>query len=233
MERALKQATTCKAALAKFEDCRWGTSIDGYFASIVIPKCEQTFINSYSPEQKLRYEQEIRLCGYEYKRQQGTLYVSEAATCAAETAAKFAARPALANEPMPRASFNCSRAHSPLELAICSDPQLGQADIVLSRAYRPLYNYEKPAQRAALARNELQWLRSLTDKCHLSTGPASEAVRACLREQFELRFTAIDECAIGGDDAVSCLESPDAATGPRPPNTGQSASSDEKQNRRR
>ena len=50
-------------------------------------------------------------------------------------AAKFSAKPELANELAPLASFDCKRAETRLETAICSDKKLAQADIVLGRAY--------------------------------------------------------------------------------------------------
>src|SRR2546430_5919091 len=59
--------------------------------------------------------------------------MSAAALCQMDVAAHYAADPVAASKLAARASFDCAKAQTPLEKAICSDISLGYADIVLSR----------------------------------------------------------------------------------------------------
>ena len=104
---------------------------------------------------------------------------------------------------LPRASFDCNTARTPLEKAICADAKLGRADLVLSRVYKQAMQSLTPDERRALNADERQWMAHLVADCHL-TGAASEKARACAFAAFEARFTAIDECA-GGADMTKCL----------------------------
>jgi uncharacterized protein len=92
-----------------------------------------------------------------------------------------------------QASFDCNKAQSPLEKAICGDPGLGHADLVLERVYADAFKLD-PAHGDALATSERQWLKVLPDKCGLSVRTTRKAAIACLRDQFEERFTAMDSC---------------------------------------
>jgi hypothetical protein len=116
-------------------DCAWGSSADTQLAPIVITKCEKRFFDKLSPAAKEHNGQEMQLCAYEYARQEGTLYMSAAALCQVDIAARFATNPAAASQALGRASFDCDEAQTPLERAICSDIKLGHADSVLSRVY--------------------------------------------------------------------------------------------------
>ncbi len=135
LANSLSHAKSCDEAAKKMWDCAWGSSADTQFAPIVIGKCEKTFFDKLSPTAKKRYEDEMQLCAYEYARQGGTMFMSEAALCQVDVAKEFAAHPAAARKLPSRASFDCHKAKKPLEKAICSDIRLGHADIVLSRVY--------------------------------------------------------------------------------------------------
>ncbi|HXW15375.1 MAG TPA: lysozyme inhibitor LprI family protein [Terriglobia bacterium] len=203
--KALEQAKTCNAAATKMHNCAWGSSLDGYLATIVVSKCEKTFLEKLSPAGKKRYHDEMQLCGYEYARQEGTMYRSAAALCAVDVAARFAAHPEVAGQPLPRASFDCDKAQTALETAICSDETLGHADIVLSRVYARMLQGADKKNKPILVQSEKRWLQSVPAKCALSHTPPSQESLKCVRDEFEQRFTALDSCM----DDPDCVQPAD------------------------
>ncbi len=202
--KALTQAKSCEAAVKKLEDCRWGSSADTQFAPIVIEKCEKTFLNKLSPTAEKHYADEMQLCAYQYARQEGTLSMSEAAMCQVDVAVKTAANPATADQPEARASFDCDKAETPLEKAVCSDIKLGHADIILSRVYSGLVKSANKETRPRLIQEERRWLKEVPRKCGLSSLPMSLPTLNCIRNEFELRFSWLDSCA--DEDASNCLQ---------------------------
>jgi uncharacterized protein len=204
--KALTQAKSCEAAVKKLNDCRWGSSADTQFAPIVIEKCEKTFLNKLSPTAEKHYADEMQLCAYQYARQEGTLSMSEAAMCQVDVAAKIAANPAAADKPEARASFDCDKAETPLDKAICSDIKLGHADIILSRVYSALVKNANKETRPRLIQDERSWLEEVPRKCGLSSFPRSLPTLNCIRNEFELRFSWLASCA--DEDASNCLQSP-------------------------
>jgi uncharacterized protein len=213
--KSLSQANSCSAAVKKLHDCAWGSSADTQFAPIVIAKCEKTFFNKLSSPGKARYGEEMQLCAYEYSLESGTLAMSEAALCQVDVAADFSAHPSLADRPATRASFDCSNAQTPLEKAICSDIKLGHADIILSRVYAVTLKNLHTTDKSVLVQSERQWLHDLPAKCSLSASPASETSLSCIRNEFELRFTALDSCDAEDDGAIAdCLSTGNDDTAP-------------------
>jgi uncharacterized protein YecT (DUF1311 family) len=214
LDKLLTSDPSCAKANARLKACAFGSMADDQFAAIVIQKCEQTFLSSLSPQEKSRYVDERQLCTYEYARQQGTLYISEAALCHADVAANFSAHPELARQPAPRASFDCNKATTPLEKAICSDMKLGRADIILARVYKGALKEAPATERPALIASERNWLRSIPASCKLSASPPSAATIDCIRNAFELRFTALDGCGADHEGIAACADSPDEADPP-------------------
>ena len=194
--KILANAPSCAAAAAKFSQCGWGSSADTEFASVVVKKCENSFIGQASAAGRKRYREEMELCSYRYARQEGTMWMAIASGCQVDVAKHFAAEPAALNQPAPTASFDCAKAQTAMEKAICSDIRLGHADIVLSRVYtESLQGSEK--DRAAVIENQKRWRQGVAAKCGVTTsvkGPASPKSMNCLRNEFALRFTALDNC---------------------------------------
>jgi uncharacterized protein YecT (DUF1311 family) len=205
MSAALEKAGSCSAAFAKFSACAWGSSADLSFGDIVVKVCEGEFLAKLTAAGKANYAAEAALCAYEHTRQDGTMYRSMEALCRAEVAQRFAETPALADQPSPRASFDCNMARTPLETAICADAKLGRADLVLSRVYKQAMQSLTPDERRTLNADERRWMAHLVVDCHVAN-PASDKARACALAAFETRFTAIDACA-GGADMTKCLAS--------------------------
>ncbi|HEY6969254.1 MAG TPA: lysozyme inhibitor LprI family protein [Candidatus Angelobacter sp.] len=204
LARALSAAKSCAAAVAKWQQCAFGSSADTQLTPIVVAKCEKTFLDKLSPATMERYTQEMQLCAYRYARQEGTMWMAIAAGCQVDVAAEFAANPATGSQPAARASFDCDKAQTALEKAICSDIRLGHADIVLSRVYST--RLKNPQEdRPVLIQSEKQWLQSLPAKCGVSAVPLSQKSLNCVRNEFELRFTMLDSCL---GTITECLQSP-------------------------
>ena len=206
---ALEKSPSCSAAVDKLHRCEWGSSVDARFAGVVISKCEKTFLARLPRPAKERYTEEMQLCAYRESRAEGTIHISEAAMCEVDVAADYAVHPQKAqDQPMP-ASFSCTAAKTPLEIAICSRPALGHADIVLSRVYTDVLRTIPAKDRAALVQNEKDWLAMVPRKCGITSSPASDPSINCARNQFELRFTNLDNCqpmeAGHQGDIVPCI----------------------------
>jgi len=202
--KALQSQKTCKAAAQLMDECRWGSSADAEFSSLVVEKCEGEFFNKLSPAGTENYETAMQLCAYEYARQEGTISISEAAMCQVGVADRFAADPASNDRAPSNASFDCAKAQTELEKAICSDIRLGHADIVLADVYRNAQKWAGPEKRAKLAQSERSWLKALPTKCIVTSVPLTEKQISCLRNQIEIRFSVMDGCG-EAEDSGRCL----------------------------
>lgn len=202
-ESDLENAKSCKEVASVFNDCRWGSSADAGFGATAVAQCEKEFYKRLTTAEKNNYADEMQLCAYEYARQQGTIAISGAATCQVNVAASIAANPHLADEPVAPASFDCRRAQSLLEKAICSDISLGRADIVLNRVYNRELKSLKAHDRVTFVNNEKGWLKELPAQCGLDDSAPSRKALNCLRNAFEIRFSSLDDCA--DNDTTACL----------------------------
>lgn len=214
LENLLREQKSCKAATALLRECRWGSSADTGFSAIVVSICEKEFYQKLSKADQADYGERMQLCAYRYAGQQGTLYMSMAATCQSEVAARFA-DPNAAREPLGRASFSCDEAATVLEKAICSDRKLEQADLVLAQSYREaVASLEADREtRGALIADQRRWLDRIARKCDPADGSKLFSTKslACLRGAFEQRFALLDSCGEAGI-SVDCLaETEDAA----------------------
>jgi uncharacterized protein len=205
--KILSNAPSCAAAAAKFSQCGWGSSADTEFASIVVKKCESSFIGQASAAGRKRYREEMELCSYRYARQEGTMWMAVASGCQVNVAKHFAAEPAGLNQPAPTASFDCGKAQTAMEKAICSDIRLGHADMVLSRVYTDRLRVPEK-DRAVLIENQKRWRQGVAAKCGVTPavkGLLSPKSMNCLRNEFELRFTALDSCVGEIEDCLPPL----------------------------
>jgi uncharacterized protein YecT (DUF1311 family) len=201
----LLAAPTCTAAASIMGKCAWGSSADNEFADIVLKKCEDSFREKLTPVLKDRYVKRMELCDEQYAGRQGTISISEAALCRVGIARDFAIDPKKAGSPPPKTSFNCTKAITPLERAICSDAKLGHLDLFLNEAYKGIIRSSSPKNRAFLVKSEREWLRQLPRKCGLTNdSDKSEASLSCLRTEFNRRFDLLDSCSMGGTE--ECID---------------------------
>jgi uncharacterized protein len=207
LDSSLEHAKSCKDAADLFNDCRWGSSADAGFGATTVARCEKEFYKKLTTAQKNNYIDGMQLCAYRYARQEGTISISEAASCQVDLAASIAASLQVADKLIPRASFDCERAQSPLEKAICSDTSLGRADVLLGRIYEQDLKLLKIDERTTFVENERKWLKDVPRQCGLDDTAPSRKVLNCLRNAFEIRFSSLDAC---GDDSPSACLDPDS-----------------------
>src|SRR5436305_1426051 len=133
--------------------------------------------------------------------------MSAAALCQMDVAAHYAADPVAASKLAARASFDCAKAQTPLEKAICSDISLGYADIVLSRVSSGLLKNSDQTDKATFVPSERQWLRFVNGACPLAIvgGIPSVFERSCLRAAFQARIVQLQTCPQKREERVSCL----------------------------
>lgn len=101
--------------------------------------------------------------------------------CAIALVLCMAPLPALAT------SFNCAKAHTVVERAICADPSLGALDDALLAVYKqslathPLPSYVKERQR--------EWVSNLADCGDPNlTGKNPAQVKTCIRQHYQQRI---------------------------------------------
>ena len=88
----LEHAPSCDRSLELFELCSYGASGDVGLSAVVIKKCEGGFLARLGAAQRRTYEREQQHCLHKYEKEEGTMYVSFSAFCAAELARSYAHR---------------------------------------------------------------------------------------------------------------------------------------------
>ncbi|WP_334270385.1 lysozyme inhibitor LprI family protein [Edaphobacter sp. HDX4] len=208
----MRTSASCSAAHAYLRKCAWGSSADVGFAEIVRSRCEKDFIQILSATQKIIYADKSSLCADEFANQDGTLALSEQSTCFADIAFQFATNLTEASRPLPRASFDCVKAKSPLEITICVHPDLGRQDLLMARAYFPFFKAIKGSDRKTLLDNQRAWNERIPTACRLSGVPASPAVVSCLIQKYKARTSVLDACGNGLD--IACITNDDTSRQP-------------------
>ena len=85
-------------------------------------------------------------------------------------------------------AFDCARASTAIETAICADPALKAADDLMGEAYTALRTNQDEAQRKALKGDQLDWLRRRENLCTNGDDKAPPPVDgACLLRETEQR----------------------------------------------
>lgn len=87
------------------------------------------------------------------------------------------------------ASFDCAKAKSPAEKAVCADPALSSLDEQLAAAYKTALG--KAKDKAALKARQFTWMREERDVCK---------DKACFAEAYEKKLVALQKEAAGRSD---------------------------------
>jgi uncharacterized protein len=97
----------------------------------------------------------------------------------------------------PRASFDCEKPGSPLELAVCADTDLGEADNKLAAMLRDAKSIIPPAQQKALDESQQAWLHFVNSTCPWGSigGVPSLYARGCVEMLYEKRTAQVQRCA--------------------------------------
>src|SRR5262249_36492203 len=88
-------------------------------------------------------------------------------------------------EAQTRPSFDCTKATSTIEKAICADKEAADADRARSEAYRrPAESLANPAARAHLLRDQTAWLSDRQRICplHAAQSQTDRTLPTCLRD---------------------------------------------------
>jgi hypothetical protein len=210
-EEDLRATSSCEAAHKLHDACAWGSSGDASLSGAVIEKCEAVFLSRLTPAQKRNYEARQQRCSEKYAREDGSLAVAEAALCAEAIAVAFARNAAAAGRipaaPLApvKASFDCGKARTKLELLICSSDVIGGEDIDLSETYRKAFDSAAPDARKALVASENGWLSYVAKSC-IGAAIGDFDSKSCAEQAFSDRADQLKRCASkSGDEAGTCL----------------------------
>ncbi len=118
--------------------------------------------------------------------------------------AAFAAAPASA------ASFDCRKAATLDERAICTSPALSRADARLAQAYAGVLGQLGPANQALMRRDEADWVKWRRQRCR----QAADRMEACLESSYAARLDALANAVrtIGGTRFLMITRSYDTPT---------------------
>jgi uncharacterized protein YecT (DUF1311 family) len=81
-------------------------------------------------------------------------------------------------------SFDCAKATTAAEKAICASPELATADAAMNKAFTALAKSIAPEQQAALRRDQIDWIKSRDGACFEKK---DNALAACLLAETEKR----------------------------------------------
>ena len=81
-------------------------------------------------------------------------------------------------------AFDCNKATTPSETAICADPAAHKADVAMGEAYSALLAHAPTSERAEIETAQVQWLQRRDNAC---AGVEGAARGACLTRESEQR----------------------------------------------
>jgi len=84
-------------------------------------------------------------------------------------------------------SFDCAKASTVVERAICADPKLAQADREMASAYDALWGRLSGPARDHLTQDQLRWLANRAKAC---AGGAEDVAR-CVRQRYVARLATL------------------------------------------
>ena len=91
-------------------------------------------------------------------------------------------------------SFDCGKAATGIEHAICSDKPLGELDITLANEFKTVMD-AAPGLHRALAAGQRRWLAERNQKCGASVGATVEVTSACLASVYRSRIAELKTVA--------------------------------------
>lgn len=82
-------------------------------------------------------------------------------------------------------SFDCKKARSATDTAICNDSELSQLDAKMASLYRRVMEQAPPSHAQTLKESQRQWLRERAQLC--------DGDRACIKQQFDQRIEVLSD----------------------------------------
>lgn len=92
------------------------------------------------------------------------------------------------------ASFDCSKAHSPLEVTVCADPKLSALDSAIAASYHSAMQRLSPAGQGLLRSGQRQWLTFVSQVCIRPA--ADDNAAACLAQSYHERLDDLAGAAV-------------------------------------
>ena len=98
--------------------------------------------------------------------------------------------------PEERASFDCEKPSTPLQIVICADAELGEKDIKLAGLLKDESAKLDDARRSELSINQANWSQFVQESCPMGAigGIPSWLTRACVGEAYERRIEQVQTC---------------------------------------
>jgi uncharacterized protein len=101
------------------------------------------------------------------------------------------------------ASFDCAKASTPVEKAICANPELGRRDEVLAKAYATALGGLGDEAKAEVQAGQREWLGYAALACTTDakpfTGALTEDQQACLGAVYRARIDDLEQSRMQGD----------------------------------
>ena len=118
------------------------------------------------------------------------------------------------------ASFDCAKASTPVEKAVCANPDLGRADEVLARAYATALGGLSDEAKATIQAGQREWLGFAALACTANAKPFSAAPtddqQGCLISVYRSRISELGESRMQGDYRVYPMTSYSLVDDPDP-----------------
>lgn len=118
------------------------------------------------------------------------------------------------------ASFDCDRASTPVEKAICSNPELSRRDEVLAKAYATALGGLSDEARATVQTGQRDWLDyaglACTTDARPFSAPLTEDQQACLGTVYRARIDDLAQSRMQGDWRFYPVTSYDLVDDPDP-----------------
>ena len=93
----------------------------------------------------------------------------------------------LASSAAVAASFDCTKAKTPQEQAICASPELSAADEKMAAAYQAVLAAATPEMAAEVREGQRAWLDAIADHCVNPGSASSTALAECLLGYYQAR----------------------------------------------
>lgn len=93
--------------------------------------------------------------------------------------------PQSSSAPQFKPSFDCAKATTPVEFAVCSDPGLAQLDVAMANAYR---HVKARTDSSSLVAEQRKWIDELNQQCG-----SSSAINQCTREKYMARIQQLGQ----------------------------------------
>jgi uncharacterized protein YecT (DUF1311 family) len=86
------------------------------------------------------------------------------------------------------ASFDCSKAETPMEKGICDTPEINRLDGEMGRLYDRLRDELAPGPREHLVQEQRDWIKIRDGHCDPTTVGMAEGFRRCMDRIYERRI---------------------------------------------